>query len=101
VAVLRGESSRIYKDEHDESDEEEEEEEEKDAVRREEAVFVAGNVVSHSLRTFWARSLRVAEEAITLEREKEREREETHLLLLDSSTLFFFLLLNYSATCIL
>jgi hypothetical protein len=99
VAVLRGESSRIYKDEHDESDEEEEEE--KDAVRREEAVLVARNVVSHSLRTFGARSLRVAEEAITLEREKEREREETHLLLLDSSTLFFFLLLNYSATCIL
>jgi hypothetical protein len=66
VAVLRGESSRIYKDEHDESDEEEE----KDAVRREEAVLVAGNVVSHSFRTFWARSLRVAEEAITLERER-------------------------------
>ena len=100
MAVLRGESSRIYKDEHDESDDEEEEEE-KDAVRREEAVLVARNVVSHSLRTFGARSLRVAEEAITLEREKEREREETHLLLLDSSTLFFFLLLNYSATCIL
>jgi hypothetical protein len=100
VAVLRGESSRIYKDEHDESDEEEEEE--KDAVRREEAVFVAGNVVSHSFRTFWARSLRVAEEPITLEREREREREETHLLLSDSSTLFFFFfLLNYSATCIL
>jgi hypothetical protein len=88
VAVLRGESSRIYKDEHDESDEEEEEE--KDAVRREEAVFVAGNVVSHSFRTFWARSLRVAEEPITLERERERERERRRTFCCQTLQLYFF-----------
>ena len=89
MAVLRGESSRIYKDEHDESDEEEEEEE-KDAVRREEAVLVARNVVSHSLRTFGARSLRVAEEAITLEREKEREREKRRTFCCQTLQLYFF-----------
>jgi hypothetical protein len=89
VAVLRGESSRIYKDEHDESDEEEEEEE-KDAVRREEAVFVAGNVVSHSFRTFWARSLRVAEEPITLERERERERGDAPFVVRLFNSIFFF-----------
>ena len=66
VAGLRGESSRKRKDEHDESDEDDE----KDAVRREESVLVAGNVVSQSFGTFRDRSLRVAEESITSEKER-------------------------------
>ena len=66
MAGLRGESSRKRKDEHDESDEDDE----KDAVRREESVLVAGNVVSQSFGTFRDRSLRVAEESITSEKER-------------------------------
>jgi hypothetical protein len=88
VAGLRGESSRKRKDEHDESDEEEE----KEAVRREEAVLVAGNEVSHSFGTFWARSLRVAEEPMA----SEKERRDTLCVVSYSSTSIIFFLINFA-----
>ena len=87
MAGLRGESSRIYRDEHGESDDEEEE-----TVRRGEAVLVAGIVAAHSLETFWERSLRVAEEPITFERER---RDVASVVGLFNSIIIFIFLLNY------